>query len=74
MGVDELVKTLQNIDFDILKKKVFPDKLEIVKKKLANPYECFNSIDDYHKPVIITFKTEYFFSESKNSCPSDEKK
>ena len=29
----------------------FPDKWKYLTKKLAYPYEYFNSIDDYQKPV-----------------------
>ena len=41
------------------------------KKKLAYPYEYFNSIDDYQKPVD-NLKKEHFFSKLKNKCPDDE--
>ena len=37
-------------DFKILKTG-FPDKWKFLTKKLAYPYEYFNSIDDYQKPV-----------------------
>ena len=29
----------------------FPDKWKLLTKKLAYPYEYFNSINDYQKPV-----------------------
>ena len=46
--------------------------MEIFKtKKLAYPYEYFNSIDDYQKPVN-NLKKEHFFSKLKNKCPDDE--
>ena len=37
-------------DLKILKTE-FPDKCRYLTKKLAYPYECFNSIEDYNKPV-----------------------
>ena len=40
-------------------------------KKLAYPYEHFNNIDDYQKPVNNLTK-ENFFSKLKNKCPDDE--
>ena len=40
-------------------------------KKLANPYEVFNCIEDYQKPVG-NLKKEHFFSKLKNKCPDDE--
>ena len=40
-------------------------------KKIADPYEYFNSIDDYKKPVYNS-KEEDFFSKLKNKCPDDE--
>ena len=49
-GLDSLVKNLDEDDFKILKKE-FPDKWQYLIKKLGYPYEYFNSIDDYKKPV-----------------------
>ena len=49
----------------------FPDKWKYLTKKLAYPYEYFNSIDDYQKPVD-NLKKEDFFSKLKNKCPDDE--
>ena len=65
-----LVKILDNDDFIILKKE-FPDKWQYLNKKLAYPYEYFNSFDDYKKPVY-NLKKEDFFSKLKNKCPDDE--
>ena len=48
----------------------FPDKWKHLTKKLV-PYEYFNSIDDYQKPVN-NLKKEDFFSKLKNKCPDDE--
>ena len=52
-------------------KKGFPNKWKFLTKKLAYPYEYFNSINDYKKPVD-KLKKEYFFSKLKNKCPDDE--
>ena len=49
----------------------FPDKWKHLTKKLAYPYEFFNSIDDYQKPVD-NLKKEHFFSKLKKKCPDDE--
>ena len=49
----------------------FPDKWKYLTKKLAYPYEYFNSIDDYQK-TVINLKKEHFFSKLKNKCPDDE--
>ena len=57
-------------DFKILKKK-FPDKWQYLNKKLAHPYEFFNSIDDYKKPVN-NLKKEDFFSKLKIDYPDDD--
>ena len=57
-------------DLKILKTG-FPDKWKFLTKKLAYPYEYFNSIDDYQKPVNNLTK-ENFFSKLKNKCPDDE--
>ena len=48
-----------------------PDKWKYLTKKLAYPYEYFNSIDDYQKPVDNLVKKD-FFSKLKNKCPYDE--
>ena len=53
-SLDKLVKNLDEVDFIILKKEV-PDKWQYLNKKLAYPYEYFNSIDDY-KILLITWK------------------
>ena len=49
----------------------FPDKWKYLTNKLAYPYEYFNSIDGYQKPVE-NLKKEHFFSKSKNDYASDE--
>ena len=56
-------------DLEILKTQ-FPDKWRYLTKKLAYPYEYFNSIEDYNKPVNI-LKNKDFFSKLKNKCPDD---
>ena len=48
----------------------FPDMWKYLTKKLAYPYEFFNSIEDYQKPVE-DLKKEDFFSKLKNKCPDD---
>ena len=55
-------------------KTEFPNKWKCLTKKLAYPYEYFNSIDDYQKPVnnLKKEKKEHFFSKLKNKCPDDE--
>ena len=67
--MDKLVKNLDEDDFKILKKE-FPDKWQFLNKKLAYPYEYFNSIDDYKKPVD-NLKKENFFSKLKKDYPDD---
>ena len=67
--MDKLVKNLNEDDFKILKKE-FPDKWQYLNKKLAYPYQYFNSIDDYKKPVD-NLKKEDFFSKLKNDYPDD---
>ena len=57
-------------DLKILKTG-FPNKWKYLNKKLVYPYEYFNSIDDYQKPVD-DLKKEVFFSKLKNKCPDNE--
>ena len=54
-----------------LSKTEFPDKWKYLTKKLAYPYEFFNSIDDYRKPVD-NLKEEDIFNKLKNDHPSDK--
>ena len=56
-------------DLKILKTGL-PEKWKYLTKKLAYPYEHFNSIDDYQKPVD-NLKKEEIFSKLKNKCPDD---
>ena len=69
-SLDKLVKNLDEDDFKNLKKE-FPDKWQYLNKKLAYPYQYFNSIDDYKKNVN-NLKRENFFSKLKNDYPDDE--
>ena len=48
----------------------FPDKWRYLTKKLAYPYDFFNSIEDYQKPVN-NLKEEDFYSKLKNGYPDD---
>ena len=57
-------------DLKILK-TVCPDKWKYITKKLAYPYEYFNSIEDYNKPVN-NLENKEFFSKLKNKCPDDK--
>ena len=71
--IDELEEALLNYigenDLKILKTK-FPDKWKYLTKKLAYPYEYFNSIEDYSKPVD-NLQNKNFFSKLKNKYPDD---
>ena len=49
----------------------FPDKWKYLTKKLAYPYEYFNSIEHYQKHVD-NLKKEHFFCKLKNGYPNDE--
>ena len=73
--INELEKALLNYmgenNLDTLKTG-FPDKWKYLAKKLAYPYEYFNSIEDYQKPVN-NLEKEHFFSKLKNKCPDCEK-
>ena len=66
MGLDELVKKLDNDDFNILKTE-FPDTWQNLNKKLAYPNEIFNSIDDYKTPVDNLKKDDFFSSVNKKT-------
>ena len=57
-------------DLKILKTG-FPVKWKSLTKKLADPYDFFNCIEDYRKP-IDNLKNEDFVSKLKNKFPDDE--
>ena len=65
--IEKLEEALLNYmgenDLKLLRTR-FPDKWKYLTKKLAYPYEYFNSIDNYHKPVD-NLKKEYYFSKLK---------
>ena len=57
-------------DLKSLKTEI-PGKWNFLTKQLAHPYECFNSFDDYQRPVD-NFKKEDFFIKLKIDYLSDE--
>ena len=57
-------------DPKILKTEI-PDKWKYLTKNLAYPYENFNTIEDYKKPVD-NLENKNFFSKLKNKCPDDK--
>ena len=65
-----LVKTLNENDFNILKKE-FPINWQLLNKKLAYPYEYFKNLEDYSKDISTLTKQDYF-SKLKNDYPDDE--
>ena len=67
---EALIDYMRENDLKILKTG-FPDKWKYLTKKLAYPYEHFNSIEDYKKPVD-NLENKNFFSKLKNKCPDDE--
>ena len=67
---EALLNYIGENDLKILKTGL-PDKWKYLTKKLAYPYEYFNSINDYQKPVDNLEKKD-FFSKLKNKCPDDE--
>ena len=64
-SLDGLVKTVHELT---LLKKEYPDKWELLNKKLAYPYEYFKSLDDCDLPVTNLVKEDYF-SKLKNGYP-----
>ena len=70
----KLKETLLNYigekDLKTLKTKCSDSKWKYLTKRLAYPYELFNSLDDYKKPVN-NLKKEDFFSKLKTKCPDD---
>ena len=67
---EALLEYMGENDLKILKTG-FPDKWKYLTKKIAYPYEYFNCIEDYQKPVD-DLKKECFFSKLKNKYPDDE--
>ena len=62
------------VEIDLkISKTGFPDKWNYSVKKLAHPYEYFDSTDDNKNPVD-NLKKEHFSSKLKYDYPSDEEK
>ena len=68
-SLDSLVKSLQ-ADLVLLNKE-FPENVDLLNKKLAYPYEYFNSFEDYDVPFDSLSKESYY-SKLTNSYPKDE--
>ena len=68
---EALLNYMGENDLKILKTG-FPDKWKYLTKKLAYPYEYFNSIEDYKKPVD-NLEKKNFCSKLKSKCPDDDK-
>ena len=62
---EALLKNIGENDLNILKTELPVFKWEYFTKKLACPYEYFDSLDDYQNPVD-NLKKEEFFSKLKN--------
>ena len=56
-------------DLKLLKTE-FTENWKCLTKKLAYPYEYFNSLEDYQKPVD-NLKKEEFFRKLKNDSPTE---
>ena len=67
---EALINFMRENDLKILKTG-FPNKWKFLTKKLACPYDFFNCIDVYQKPVD-NLRKEDFFSKLKNKCSDDE--
>ena len=67
---EALLKYMGENDLELLKTE-FSEKGKLLTKKLAYPYEYFNSSEDYQKPVD-NLKKEDFFLELEIDYPSDE--
>ena len=67
---EAFLDSLGGNDLKILKTE-FPEKWRYLTKKLAYPYEYFNSIEDYNKPVD-NLENKDFFNKLKNKCPDNK--
>ena len=56
-------------DLKVLKEG-FPDEWDYLTKKLTYPFDFFNSIDDYQKPIDHLRKAD-FFSKLEIECPEE---
>ena len=66
-SLDGLVKTVDELT--ILKKE-FPSNPDLLNKKLAYPYQCFKSLDEYDLPITNLVKDDYF-SKLKKGYPEN---
>ena len=68
---EALLNYMGEIDLKNLKTG-FPDKWRYITKKISFPYEYFNIVEEYQKPVD-NLKEEHFFSKLKHGYPDVEK-
>ena len=57
-------------DLKTLKTETTDNRWEYFSEKLTYPYEYFNILDDYQKPVD-NLRKEDFFGELENKCPEE---
>ena len=69
-SLDSLVKSLHEDDLQLLKKE-FPENVDLLNKKLAYPYEYFNSFEDY-EVSFDSLSRESYHSKLTNSYPNEE--
>ena len=69
-SLDELVKNLVDKDFKYLVKEFGSDNLELLKQKVAYPYECMNSFKRFNEDKLRARK--YFYSSIKDKKTGDD--
>ena len=55
-------------------KKHFPDHWNLLKNKLAYPYEFYKTLEDYEKPIeeLLKAGNETYFSKTVNKIPDQK--
>ena len=72
-SLEKMTESLKDDDYIHLKKH-FPNHWMLFKKKLAYPYEFYETLKDYEKPIeeLINAGKEAYFSKTKNKIPDQE--
>ena len=71
-SLDKLVKNLSNKDFKYLIEEFGSENLELLKQKIAYPYECMDSFERFNEEKLPAKK--YFYSSIKDGKIGDDGK
>ena len=72
-SLEKLTESLKDNDYIHLKRN-FPNHWMLLKNKLAYPYEFYNTLEDYEKPIdeLLKAGNEAYYSKTANKIPDQK--